>query len=302
MRFLSILMAGLLLLGCTENHNSVTAEPPAQQQSDAPAEAQQPTLSEILAAQPEQTQARYRYRHPEQTLEFFGVEPGMTVVEALPGGGWYSKILLPYLGGDGLLIGANYATDMRRLFGFYTEEQLKQGETWTTDWPAKAADWTQGANTPISAFVFGSLPKEMAETADTVIFIRALHNLARFEDQGGFLTAALDDAYNILKPGGVVGVVQHALADTAPDEWAKGNRGYLKQSFVIARMEQAGFVFEEASAINANPKDQPQDGDVVWRLPPVLSGSKDNPDQAALMQAIGESNRMTLRFRKPETS
>ena len=67
----------------------------------------------------------------------------MTVVEALPGGGWYSKILLPYLGGDGLLIGANYATDMRRLFGFYTEEQLKQGETWTTDWPAKAADWTQ---------------------------------------------------------------------------------------------------------------------------------------------------------------
>jgi predicted methyltransferase len=262
----------------------------------------QPSLSDVLAAQPEQTQARYVHRHPAQTLEFFGIEPGMTVMEALPGGGWYSKILLPYLGDEGALIGANYTTSMRRLFGFYTEEQLQQGETWTTDWPAKAAAWTQEADTPVSGFIFGSLPQNMTESADAVMFIRALHNLARFEDQGGFLTAALNDAYNILKPGGVVGVVQHAIAETAPDDWAKGNRGYLKQSFVIAQMEQAGFLFEEASAINANPKDKPQDGDVVWRLPPVLSGSKDNPDQAAMMQTIGESNRMTLRFRKPSAS
>lgn len=302
MRVLSLILTGLLLLGCTDNQNSVTAESPAPEQSDASAMTTQPSLSDVLAAQPEQAQARYVHRHPEQTLEFFGIEPGMTVMEALPGGGWYSKILLPYLGNEGALIGANYTTPMRRLFGFYTEEQLQQGETWTTDWPAKAAAWTQEANTPVSGFVFGSLPQGMVESADAVIFIRALHNLARFEDQGGFLTAAINDAYNILKPGGVVGIVQHAIAETAPDDWAKGNRGYLKQSFVIAQMEQAGFVFEEASAINANPKDQPQDGDVVWRLPPVLSGSKDNPDQAALMQAIGESNRMTLRFRKPNES
>jgi len=302
MRVLSLILTGLLLLGCTDNQNSVTAESPAPEQSDASAMTTQPSLSDILSAQPEQAQARYVHRHPEQTLEFFGIEPGMTVMEALPGGGWYSKILLPYLGNEGALIGANYTTPMRRLFGFYTEEQLQQGETWTTDWPAKAAAWTQEANTPVSGFVFGSLPQGMVESADAVIFIRALHNLARFEDQGGFLTAAINDAYNILKPGGAVGIVQHAIAETAPDDWAKGNRGYLKQSFVIAQMEQAGFVFEEASAINANPKDQPQDGDVVWRLPPVLSGSKDNPDQAALMQAIGESNRMTLRFRKPNES
>ena len=302
MRVLSLILTGLLLLGCTDNQNSVTAESPAPEQSDASAMTTQPSLSDVLAAQPEQAQARYVHRHPEQTLEFFGIEPGMTVMEALPGGGWYSKILLPYLGNEGALIGANYTTPMRRLFGFYTEEQLQQGETWTTDWPAKAAAWTQEANTPVSGFVFGSLPQGMVESADAVIFIRALHNLARFEDQGGFLTAAINDAYNILKPGGVVGIVQHAIAETAPDDWAKGNRGYLKQSFVIAQMEQAGFVFEEASAINTNPKDQPQDGDVVWRLPPVLSGSKDNPDQAALMHAIGESNRMTLRFRKPNES
>jgi predicted methyltransferase len=302
MRILSALLASLLLLGCTDNKPSATTETSAPEQSDGSAMTTQPSLSDVLAAQPEQTQARYVHRHPAQTLEFFGIEPGMTVMEALPGGGWYSKILLPYLGDEGALIGANYTTSMRRLFGFYTEEQLQQGETWTTDWPAKAAAWTQEANTPVSGFIFGSLPQDMTESADAVMFIRALHNLARFEDQGGFLTAALNDAYNILKPGGVVGVVQHAIAETAPDDWAKGNRGYLKQSFVIAQMEQAGFIFEEASAINANPKDQPQDGDVVWRLPPVLSGSKDNPDQAAMMQTIGESNRMTLRFRKPSAS
>ena len=302
MRIFTALLASLLLLGCTDNQPSATTETLAPEQSDASAMITQPSLSDVLAAQPEQTQARYEHRNPAQTLEFFGIEPGMTVMEALPGGGWYSKILLPYLGNEGALIGANYTTSMRRLFGFYTEEQLQQGETWTTDWPAKAAAWTQEADTPVSGFIFGSLPQNMTESADAVMFIRALHNLARFEDQGGFLTAALNDAYNILKPGGVVGVVQHAIAETAPDDWAKGNRGYLKQSFVIAQMEQAGFIFEEASAINANPKDQPQDGDVVWRLPPVLSGSKDNPDQAAMMQTIGESNRMTLRFRKPSAS
>ena len=302
MRILSALLASLLLLGCTDNQPSATTETLAPEQSDASAMITQPSLSDVLAAQPEQTQARYEHRNPAQTLEFFGIEPGMTVMEALPGGGWYSKILLPYLGNEGALIGANYTTPMRRLFGFYTEEQLQQGETWTTEWPAKAATWTQEANTSVSGFIFGSLPQDMAQSADAVIFIRALHNLARFEDQGGFLTAAINDAYDILKPGGVVGVVQHAIAETAPDDWAKGNRGYLKQSFVIAQMEQAGFIFEEASAINANPKDQPQDGDVVWRLPPVLSGSKDNPDQAAMMQTIGESNRMTLRFRKPSAS
>lgn len=304
MGIFSMLLAGLLLLGCadsTDNQNPTKAQPPAPEQASTPIKATQPSLLDILAGQSEQAKARYMHRHPEQTLEFLGIEPGMTLVEALPGRSWYSKILLPYLGSDGALIGANYSTQMRRQWGSYTEEQLKRSDTWITDWPAKATGWTE-ADTPVLAFAFGSMPEGMAETADAVIFIRALHNLARFEDQGGFLTAALNDTYKILKPGGVVGIVQHAIAETAPDDWAKGNRGYLKQSFVVAQMEQAGFVFEDASAVNANPKDQPQDGDVVWRLPPVLRGSKDNPNQAALMQAIGESNRMTLRFRKPKAS
>jgi predicted methyltransferase len=257
------------------------------------------SLGDILASQPDEVKARYAHRHPAETLAFFGIEPGMTVVEALPGGGWYSKILLPFLGDDGALIGASYTIDMRRLFGFYSEERLKELETWDTDWPANAATWIDGNNTPISAFFFGSMPQATQATADAVLFIRALHNLARFEDQGGYLTSALADAYAILKPGGVVGVVQHQMREDAPDGWAQGNRGYLKQSFVIEQMEQAGFVLEGASKINANPKDQPQDGDVVWRLPPSLMGSGDDPEAKAAMQAIGESNRMTLLFRKP---
>lgn len=296
MRMLSLflLLTAVLLGGCTADQ-----EPP-EAQTKVPVTG--PDLADILAAQPEETQARYPHRHPGQTLEFLGIEPGMTVIEALPGGGWYSKILLPYLGPDGALIGANYATPMRRLFGFYTEEQLQAGETWPTDWPAEATTWVEGASAPVSGFIFGSMPEDISGTADAVIFIRALHNLARFEDQGGFLTAALSDAYQALRPGGIVGVVQHSIPESAPDDWATGNRGYLKQSFVVAQMEQAGFVFERASDINANPKDQPQDGDIVWRLPPVLSGSKDDPAKAEAMRAIGESNRMTLRFRKPSAS
>jgi predicted methyltransferase len=144
------------------------------------------------------------------------------------------------------------------------------------------------------------MPDEMKSTADAVFLVRALHNLARFENDGGYLTAALNEAYEVLKPGGVVGVVQHQAREEKPDEWADGSRGYLKQSFVVERMEKAGFVFEDSIDINNNPADQPGDDDIVWRLPPTFFTSRDNPELKAQMQAIGESNRMTLRFRKPK--
>ena len=297
MRTLILLFAAFAFTACAESTPmDQAAAPKAAAEVSAP---ESNPLSDILTSQPEEVQARYAHRHPAETLAFFGIEPGMTVVEALPGGGWYSKLLLPYLGEDGALIGASYTVDMRRLFGFYSEERLKEMETWDTDWPANASTWIEGNNTPISAFFFGSMPEENAGSADAVLFIRALHNLARFEAQGSYLTSALADAYATLKPGGVVGIVQHQMREEAPDAWAEGNRGYLKQSFVVEQMEQAGFVSEGSSDINANPKDQPEDGDIVWRLPPSLMGSGDDPEAAAAMQAIGESNRMTLLFRKP---
>jgi predicted methyltransferase len=256
-------------------------------------------LAAVLAGQPQAVQSRYAYRHPQETLEFFGIAPGMTVVEALPGSGWYSKILRPYLGSAGGLIGADYAVDMYRLFGFFGEDFIEKKKTWVTDWPADAAEWSGDEGASVSAFVFGAMPDEMKGTADAVLFIRALHNLARFEPEGAYLTTALQNAFDVLKPGGVVGVVQHQARDDMPDDWASGRNGYLKREFLIARMEAAGFEFMAESAVNQNPEDRPAETDQVWRLPPSLSGSGDDPERKAEMQAIGESNRMTLKFRKP---
>ena len=94
--------------------------------------------------------------------------------------------------------------------------------------------------------------------------------------------------------------MQHQAREDKSDDWADGSRGYLKKSFVIEQAEQAGFVFEAESGINENPADQPGADDVVWRLPPSLRVDDDDAERKAAMQAIGESNRMTLRFRKPE--
>jgi len=209
-------------------------------------------LDSILAAQPDEVKARFEARNPAKTLEFFGITPAMSIGEALPGGGWYTKILAPYLGEDGKLVGIDYTIDMWSEFGFANEA-----------------------------------------------FIRAAHNLSRFEAEGGYLTQAMKTTYDVLKPGGVVGVVQHR----APAEWddaaANGSAGYLKQANVIAAFEAAGFEFVKSSEVNANPKDQPEAGDAVWRLPPSLSGVGDDAALKSKRIAIGETDRMTLLFKKP---
>jgi len=276
-----------------------TADAPEARPEMPAAQAQPVDLAAVLDAQSDKVKARYQYRHPQETLGFFGIEPGMTVVEALPGGGWYTKLLLPYLGEEGRLIGADYPLEMWPNFGFMTPESLEAKKTWVADWTAEADGWRQERDARVTAFQMGEMPASMNGTADAVLLIRALHNLARFEGTGGYLTTATQDAYRVLKPGGIVGVVQHHAPDNMPDEWADGSNGYLKESFVIATMEGAGFEFVESSDINANEKDQPTESDFVWRLPPSLQTSRDNPELEAEMREIGESNRMTLKFRKP---
>jgi predicted methyltransferase len=258
-------------------------------------------LTAVLAAQADEAKARYSHRHPQETLEFFGIEPGMTVVEALPGDGWYTKILLPYLGTDGRLVGANYAFSMWPKFGFFGKDFIDSMATWTTDWPQQAQEWRGENGASVTAFDFGSMPEELAGQADAVLLVRALHNLARFEGDGGYLTTALADVHRVLKPGGIVGVVQHEARSEMPDDWASGARGYLKRQFVIDQMTAAGFEFVSASGVNENPGDQPGADDIVWRLPPTLSTSREDAELRARMQAIGESHRMTLLFRKPRS-
>ena len=303
------IVTGLLLLGlaaCQATDESDTPVTPASDAktavTDSPAGANVTvdSLALVLSAQPAEVQARYRYRHPKETLEFFDIRPGMTVVEALPGGGWYTRLLLPYLGSDGHLVGANYALDMWPNFPFGTEEFVDKQRTWTTDWPAKAEDWRGENGATIGAFVFGSMPASLSGTADAVLFIRAMHNLANFEEKGGYMTAALADSFTVLKPGGTLGIVQHQARDDMSDEFAAGGNGYLKKAFVIDAAQRAGFEFVAESDVNTTPKDQPTEEDIVWRLPPSLATSSDDPELKAILEAVGESNRMTLKFRKPD--
>ncbi len=303
MRIFTLLTICLFLAACQQEAEAPSSPPPAADAPEtaaAPAPAETDLLGGILASQPEAAQARYDQRNPRETLEFFGIEPGMTVVEALPGGGWYSKILMPYLGGEGTLVGVDYAGDMWSKFGFFDDEFIEAKKTWPEEWTAEAQGWGNDDAASVSAFVFGAMPSDMAGTADAVLFVRAMHNLARFESDGGFLTQALADAHSVLKPGGVVGIVQHHARDEMPDDWADGSRGYLKQGFVVEQMEKAGFEYIGSSDINSNDKDQPGENDIVWRLPPTLMNAQENEELKQQMMAIGESNRMTLKFRKPE--
>jgi predicted methyltransferase len=311
MRRIPVLFFAFLLFGCNQpaqeepgapagdTPSGTATEPADAAPADSGATASE-RLEAVLADKPEEFKARYQYRHPQETLEFFGVEPGMTVVEVLPGGGWYSQVLIPYLGAEGRLIGANYPLEMWPKFEFADEAFVESMQTWTTDWPQEAQQWQGDDGAEVDAFVLGAMPEEMTGQADAILFIRALHNLARFEDQGGFLTAAIEDAYNVLQPGGIAGVVQHEARPQTTDEWASGENGYLKKQFVIERFESAGFELVDESDINQNPQDQPTEEEVVWRLPPTYGTSQDNPELKAQMDEIGESNRMTLKFRKPE--
>jgi predicted methyltransferase len=306
-----VLIFALVLLGCNQSPPPESAKPSAPGEDAAAGQPAEPAtegaqpdsasarLDAILEARPEEFQARYEYRHPQETLKFFGIEPGMILVEALPGGGWYSQVLVPYLGEEGRLIGANYAQEMWPKFGVFDQKFIDSMETWTTDWPEEAKAWQGQNGATVAAFEFGSMPEAMEGQADAVLLIRALHNLARFEDDGDFLTTALSEAHRVLKPGGIVGVVQHEARPEMPDEWASGANGYLKKQFVIDRMTAAGFELVDQSDINENPNDQPTVDDVVWRLPPSYQTSQENPELRAEMDAIGESNRMTLKFRKP---
>jgi len=257
-------------------------------------------LAGILEAQEEENKVRFDDRHPGETIAFFDIEPGMTVAEVLPGGGWYSKILLPYLGDEGQLIGIDYSIDMWSKFGgFATPEFLESKETWAETWTADAAEWRGGTNAGLDAFAFGSRGIDREGTADVVLMVRALHHLNRFNtEEKDYMSEALADVYALLKPGGTFAIVQHRGPEANDDEWAKGDNGYMKQSAVIAMVEAAGFELAGQSEVNANPLDVPTNDDFVWRLPPTLGTSQEDPELKAEMEAIGETDRMTLKFRK----
>ncbi|MEE8427711.1 MAG: hypothetical protein V3S15_10495, partial [Woeseiaceae bacterium] len=157
-----VLLSAVFLAACQP------AEKSAETDAVDAADSMQDRIAEALDAQPDEVKARYRYRHPRETLEFFGIAPGMTIVEGLPGRGWYTKVLLPYLGGNGHLIGASYSLEMWPLFSFANEEFLAEQNAWLTDWPVEAEGWRGDDGATIGAFHFGSMPDDIAGTADAV--------------------------------------------------------------------------------------------------------------------------------------
>lgn len=294
--FLLIVAAAAAMAGCSrEAPAPADAGSAARPAAEAPASER---LDAVLAAQPEADRARYAHRHPKETLEFFGIEPGMTVVDTLPGDVWYAGILIGYLGADGKLIGADYSPQMWTLFGEYSPDP-KEKATWPADFTARMQARRGADDAAVAAVQFGAVPADLAGTVDAVLLVRAIHHFMRLEGQGGYLTQALADIDTMLKPGGIVGVVAHRAPESSSDAWALGEAGYVKQSAVVAAFRKAGFELVEASEINANPQDRPTEKDFVWRLPPALATSENDPELRAKMQAIGESDRMTLKFRKP---
>ncbi len=256
-------------------------------------------LDTVLAAQDMEHKARYQYRHPKETLEYFGVAPGMVVADTLAGG-YYSPILLQYLGDEGSLYGVSYSLEHRGIDHKDNAERMENYRTWPGRYVESAEKWRGGSKAKVGGFLFGEVPEDVKGKVDVFLMMRAMHHLNKYEDVKMTRTNALKDVYAALKPGGTLGIVQHRAPADADEEWAKGFNGYIKQDPLIAAVKAAGFEFVGSNEVNANPKDKPVVGDFVWRLPPVLSGSKDDPEKRAKMEAIGETDRMTLKFRKPK--
>lgn len=277
-----VLMFGLLTAGLLQAADSADSEA---------------ALRQAIESRTAEDRARDSARHPAETLAFFQVAPGMTVAEALPGGGWYTNILANYLGPKGTLYGINYADRMWSLFPNATDEWIAGRKKATGNFSSMVQGFTDnGIKT--RGFTFSTVPADVAGTVDRVLFIRALHNLNRFEQQAGTRSQALAAVRNMLKHDGLVGVVQQRAPASQSGSGTDGSRGYLVETEVIQMFEEAGFELVATSDINANPLDQPGPEDSVWRLPPSLSTSADDPELRAKMQAIGEADRMTLLFRK----
>lgn len=221
---------------------------------------------------------RDKYRNPAATLAFFGLKPGDTVVELWPGGGWYTEILAPHANAGGGT--------------YYAAAPWERGLNKVKEWQAAKPDLygrIQLAEFPHA----GTNPKVPDGSADLVLTFRNVHNW-RF---GGVdnTANAFRQIYAMLKPGGTLGVVEHRLNES--DNSAREEKsGYMKESSVIAFAEAAGFKLVGKSEINANPKDTKDYPKGVWTLPPRLAeGDKDREKYLA----IGESDRMTLKFVKP---
>ncbi len=229
--------------------------------------------------------ARDAFRHPAETLTFFGLQPGQTVVEITPGGGWYAEILAPYLRDGGTYVGA--IVDPAALpEGRGRDYQQRQKDAIEKKFAASPAQFDHATTVAYdpAAPVFGP-----ENSADLVVTFRNVHNWRGSGQAEGMFKGF----FAVLKPGGVLGVVEHRANADVPVE---DRSGYVGEAQVIAMAEAAGFVLDGKSEVNANPKDTKDYPNGVWTLPPT---NNHDAEDMAKYREIGESDRMTLRFVKP---
>jgi predicted methyltransferase len=232
-----------------------------------------------------ENRARDAWRHPKETLSFFGLRPDQTVIEITPGGGWYSEILAPYLRDDGRYVAAVIdpaGESNERARDYYAKARADLEARFAAD-PARF-DRVQVVAFNPRAPVLGA-----PASADVVLTFRNVHNWR----MAGNAEAMFKAFFDVLRPGGVLGVVEHRARGDLP---ATDRSGYVGQAQVVAMAQAAGFVLEAASEINANPRDTKDHPNGVWTLPPT---NRHDAADAAKYRAIGESDRMTLRFVKP---
>lgn len=276
MRLIAPFLAALALSApALADHHASMAAP----SSKASIAAMQAALGHARRAE---DRARDAYRHPAETLQFFKVEPGMTVIDYMPSSGWYTRVLVPYLGKQGRYIGVNPALGpgapqgLVNYFGGLREK-----------FPVAAAKWNlEGAS--VEAFNADQLGEDRNGTVDRVLIFREIHNLHRND----FLRSELLRLRKLLKDDGLLGVEQHRARADAPAAYTDGSKGYMRQKDVIALFEVSGFELVAQSEINANSRDTADHPKGVWEMPPVLSTKREE------LKAIGESDRMTLLFRK----
>ena len=232
---------------------------------------------------PDTDRARDQYRHPRETLLFFGIRPNQTVVEITPTGGWYTRILAPVLREHGRYIAAMPPL----VAGNAGSERPRQAYLGILSAHPQLFDKVE-----VVDFNVGQASLAPPGSIDVVLTFRNVHNwMAREQAE-----AAFRDMYAALKPGGTLGVVEHRGNEAVPQD-PRARSGYVNQSYAISLIEGVGFRLVGTSEANANPKDTKDYPGGVWTLPPTLAAG--DTDRAKYL-AIGESDRFTLKFVKPE--
>lgn len=231
-----------------------------------------------------QDRARDAFRHPAETIAFFHIGPHMKVGEYAPGGGWYSRVLGNYLDAQGKLVGL-YFTPEEGVFDEKARDGIRKG---AAGFPTQVESWTGRKAAGSQGLTLDTIGDADKGTFDRVIVMRMMHNMMRWN----FADSELKAIRSLLKPGGMLGIVQHRAKADAPGDYTDGTKGYLRQKDVVGLVEAAGFELVAASEINANPRDPANHPAGVWEMKPSWQTKR------ADLETLGESDRMTLLFRK----